>query len=207
MSGFIGGAAACLLVRVSSETATGLHRHCPRCKTRRSFVSSGKFRVNAQKKRIDVWLIFRCSQCDDRWNWPIHERRSVGALDPAELEALAQNDPGLAAHHARIAMRQNGTETDPGSGAAVTRSMLKPLTDNTQRIEIEIAVDGARVRLDRILAQALSLGRSEVHTLVTDIAGKALRRPAIDGQRIIIRLAECTELMAGRLREALRDDG
>ena len=115
-----------------------------------------------------------------------------------------QNDLALAAHHARIAMQQNGMV---GSSAAITCSVLKPLTESTPLIEIVIAVDGASLRLDRLLAQALSLGRSEIQTLATDIAGKALRRPAIDGQRIHIDLSACSQLITGRLREALRDDG
>src|SRR3954453_14796375 len=102
MSASKSGTAARILVEVESEIA--LHRHCPRCKLQRRFASSGKFRVNAQKKRIDAWLIFRCAAWGERWNSPVHERRPVGALDPKELDALMRNDPDLAARQGQAAM-------------------------------------------------------------------------------------------------------
>ncbi len=40
-----------------------VRRHCSRCAAARAFACSLKFRTNAQKKRLDVWLIYRCSAC------------------------------------------------------------------------------------------------------------------------------------------------
>jgi hypothetical protein len=206
MSGFNRGAAARLLVQITSESALALHRHCPRCKLRRRFVSSGKFRVNAQKKRLDAWLIFRCTVCDDRWNWPVHERRPVGALDPMEFDGLMRNDPELATRHAAAAIQQSaaGIIQEP----SIALSILEPATADARTIEIVIA--GAGLRLDRLLARALMLGRREIEALdqaaaitVVPAMRKALRRPAIDGQVICIDLAECSEDTAMRLRQRL----
>jgi hypothetical protein len=204
MSGFNRGTAAHLLVQISSESTHALHRHCPRCKLRRDFVSAGKFRVNAQRKRIDAWLIFRCTVCDERWNWPIHERRPVAALDPTELDALMRNDSDLAARHALAAMRDRAAETSRDSTVALT--VLEPATAATRIIEIHIA--GAGPRLDRLLAQVLKLGRREIDALAQAgailVAGrKALRRPAVDGQWISIDLAGCDADTAQRLRQRL----
>jgi hypothetical protein len=205
MSGFKRGTAARLLVEVTSPSEITLSRHCPRCKLTRRFASSGKFRVNAQKKRIDAWLIFRCTACDDRWNWPVHERRPVGALDPAELDALMRNDPTLAARHAWAAVEAGnaGAAADP----AVHVSVIAPATDATRVIEVVLAITGASLRLDRLLAQALNLARREIEVLdetaamtVIPAARKTLRRPADDGQRITIDLARCSEDTAARLR-------
>ena len=205
MSGFKSGEAARLLVQVSSQSAVGVDRHCPRCKLRRLFVSSGKFRVNTQKKQLDAWLIFRCIVCDDRWNWPVHERRSVGTLDPRELEALMRNDPALAAQHGQAALGQS-IGTAPESSLAVT--VLQPATAETRAIEIVVTVTGAGLRLDRLLAQVLSVGRAEIDALSPAIATtpagrKALRRPARDGQQIRIDLGICSEALAARLRRAV----
>ena len=52
-----------------------------------------KFRTNAQKKRIDVWLIYRCSACDEVWNLPIFERVATGDIAPDAFDAIARNDP------------------------------------------------------------------------------------------------------------------
>jgi hypothetical protein len=212
MSAFKSGEAARLLVQVSSRSADALQRHCPRCKTQRRFVSSGKFRVNAQKKRIDAWLIFRCTECDDRWNWPIHERRPVSAVDPLELDALMRNDPDLAARHGQAALGQHRRESASLEETipSVAIAVLEPATAETRTIEITLAVAGVRLRLDRLLAQALMLGRAEVDALdraaaitVVPAMRKALRRPASDGQRIRIDLGSCTPEMAARLRRRL----
>lgn len=209
MSGFQRGEAARLLVQVSSTSETTLHRHCARCKTQRRFVSSGKFRINAQKKRIDVWLIFRCTTCDDRWNWPIHERRRVGAIDPMEFDALMRNDPDLAVRHVQAALRQSRTEgaLQEGPSRSVALAVLEPATADTRAVEIILAIAGPSLRLDRLLAQALKLGRGEIDALdqaaaISVVPGgrKALRRPARDGQRILIDLRGCTAEITTRLR-------
>jgi hypothetical protein len=205
MSGFKRGAAARLLVQVTSNSEIALHRHCPRCKAERRFASSGKFRVNAQKKRIDAWLIFLCAVCNDRWNWPVHERRPVGALDPATLDALMRNDPALAARHGWAAVQAGNAVAarDP----RVTLAIEEPATGATLTIEIVLAIGGDGLRLDRLLAQALALSRREIETMdrsgaiaVRPAAGKALRRAAGDGQRISIDLDRCSEATAARLR-------
>ena len=41
---------------------------------RRPFISSDRFRVNANKQRLDVWLIYRCGCCEQPWNLAVHER-------------------------------------------------------------------------------------------------------------------------------------
>jgi hypothetical protein len=50
-----------------------IRRHCSRCSIEMPFACSMKFRTNAQKKRIDVWLIYRCTACDEVWNLPIFD--------------------------------------------------------------------------------------------------------------------------------------
>ena len=44
-----------------------LIKKCSHCDSDR-FYCSDKFRMNAQKKNIDVWLIYRCVKCDNTCN-------------------------------------------------------------------------------------------------------------------------------------------
>jgi hypothetical protein len=53
--------------------------NCSRCSGARPFRSSGLFRLNANGKRLDAWLIYRCAACDNAWNRTIFERRRDGA--------------------------------------------------------------------------------------------------------------------------------
>ena len=49
-------------------------RHCKKCGAWRAFECSGCFRVNAQKRMLDVWLIYKCPECDDTWNMTVLSR-------------------------------------------------------------------------------------------------------------------------------------
>ena len=69
--------------------------NCNRCRGIRLFRSSGKIRVNANGKRLDAWLIYKCISCDSTWNRPILERRHVRTLDPLFLMSLRASDPEL----------------------------------------------------------------------------------------------------------------
>lgn len=205
MSRFECGTAARLLIQVSSDSVLAVRRHCPRCGLDRRFASSGKFRVNAHRKRIDAWLIFRCSACDERWNWPVHERQPVATIDPRELDALMRNEARLALEHGRAALRGN-REAEAATDPVIDLLVLEPATDATPAIELAIAVRHADLRLDRLLAQALALARREIAAmeeaavLFVYAGRKALRRPAVDGQRVMVALADCPVDLAARLR-------
>jgi hypothetical protein len=61
-----------------------VQRRCPKCNEKRLFAPSHRFRVNANKKAIDIWHIYKCTQCDDTWNVEIISRRNGRDL-PADL--------------------------------------------------------------------------------------------------------------------------
>lgn len=88
-------------------------RHCQKCKGKKLFQCSGRFRVNAQRKTLDIWLIYKCSDCGATWNATIYSRVSPQSLDPALLEAFHHNDRKLAERFAMDAgmLQRNGAET------------------------------------------------------------------------------------------------
>jgi len=71
-------------------------KRCPGCETKRNFVSSGAFRVNAQKKLIDVWHIYKCERCDYTWNIEVIARTNRRQIDPDLYDLVLQNDEGEA---------------------------------------------------------------------------------------------------------------
>ncbi|HEV2901158.1 MAG TPA: DUF1062 domain-containing protein [Pseudaminobacter sp.] len=42
--------------------------HCRRCSGTKNHKSSGKIRVDANCKRVNAWLIYKCMSCDGTWN-------------------------------------------------------------------------------------------------------------------------------------------
>ena len=75
-----------------------LIKKCSHCDSDR-FYCSDKFRMNAQKKNIDVWLIYRCVKCDNTCNLTLLSRSkpdliniafSTGTLDKT-MATIAEN--------------------------------------------------------------------------------------------------------------------
>jgi hypothetical protein len=74
-----------------------LVRHCPRCRRSQRFECAHRFRVNANGKLVDVWLLFDCERCGSTAKLPVLERVPVSRIGRVRLDAFARNDPGLAA--------------------------------------------------------------------------------------------------------------
>ncbi len=65
-----------------------VQRHCGSCREVRAFESSGRFCVNANGKKLDVWLIYGCLRCAYTGNRSIERRRTeadIGASWRIEL--------------------------------------------------------------------------------------------------------------------------
>lgn len=175
-----------------------------------------KFRTNAQKKRIDVWLIYRCETCGGTWNLPIFERVSVGDIAPDEFQAIASNEPALAARYAFDAtrLRQHSDRVEESSDVAVEKSAHSEIRSDPSAIEIALALaQPCRVRLDGFLSRELGLARGRLarlqasaHLTVTPSGRKLLRGPVISGQMVVVGLdpaAMETDLIAMLRQRAL----
>lgn len=69
---------------------------CGGCGKKQVFINSGKFRVNANGNRVDVWLIFRCKKCKHSWNLSVYERIKPSKISSEEYELFMNNDAELA---------------------------------------------------------------------------------------------------------------
>lgn len=184
-----------------------VRRHCSRCAAARAFACSLKFRTNAQKKRLDVWLIYRCSACADVWNLPIFERAAIGEI--AAFDAIAYNDPALALRYAfdRARLARHGVPVEPPE-VSIRKTRLRGCADTASAIVIALALASpCGMRLDRLLANGLGVGRAQLDRLL--VAGalslssatrKGLRSPIVDGQAIAIDLAALDAALAATLR-------
>lgn len=71
-----------------------VYHRCGGCGKKQAFINSGKFRVNANGNRVDVWLIYRCKKCKHSWNLAIYERMRPSKIkkDDYELASKYGND-------------------------------------------------------------------------------------------------------------------
>ncbi|MEZ2331765.1 DUF1062 domain-containing protein [Mesorhizobium sp. RCC_202] len=174
--------------------------NCNRCGGVRPYRCSEKFRVNANGKRIDVWLIYRCAVCDNSWNFAIFERRNRRDIEPALLTALESNDPALVCRYAfdGAMLRSRAGRIEEYPDVMVHKERLGSEPGGAMAIRLELRLHNSTpLRLDRLLAGELGISRSKLQgweerkRLSIERDGtRALRKPVRDGLTVRIDLAE-----------------
>ncbi|MFF7077348.1 DUF1062 domain-containing protein [Streptomyces lavendulae] len=143
-------------------------RRCPACAGDR-FRANGKFRVNANHKLLDAWLLVLCSACGDTAKLTVLERTHVRSIRPEMLDRMHDNDPGLAAEllqdpalrrRNRIALDWDGAwRLDTGGSGHLDREVI----DVSVRFAARIPV-----RPVRLIAEGCGLSRAEAERLITE---------------------------------------
>ncbi|MFE0017142.1 DUF1062 domain-containing protein [Mesorhizobium sp. NPDC059054] len=184
-------------------------RSCSRCGTQRAFECSGKFRLNANGRRLDAWLVYKCTTCDDTWNHTLFERRSTRDIDPDLLSGLEANDPALISRFAFdvAALRWVAHRVEEFAGGVARREVLGERPDRPKRLEIFLRLPSpVSIRLDRLLSMELGLPRARIATIAKKDQLQTttrLNRLAVNGTRVGIELSqECGETI---LLNATRD--
>jgi len=145
-------------------------RPCPDCSGTRHR-PSGKIRVNANGKLLDVWLLLSCAACDRTSKVPVHERIHVSSLEPARRVAYETNDPAVVRELTMSASlaAKNGYRLDwTGTWELETRTPLYALDDPTP-LKVLVGFElPAPVRVERLLTLGLGLSRTEIRRMVGD---------------------------------------
>jgi hypothetical protein len=178
---------------------------CGRCGGIKPFQSSGKARLNANGKRLDAWLIYKCTDCENTWNRPLFERRNVRDIDPLLLEALQAND------HRRIealafdvdGLRRSAGRLEEFAEAKVAKRVLNgdPAAFDGIRIDLRVPLPCC-LRLDRLLAAELGVSRTKIHDLqgagglkLSPTGDRMLRRPVREGMVLELDVTSASERM------------
>ncbi|GKQ36867.1 DUF1062 domain-containing protein [Streptomyces sp. A012304] len=155
-------------------------RRCHTCASER-FRANGKFRVNANHKLIDAWLLVLCAACGETAKLTVLERVNVRSVRPELLDRLHDNDPGLAAELLQdpVVRRRNRIALDwDGAWRLDTGG-----SDHLDREVIDVSVRFAAripVRPVRLIAEGCGLSRAEVERLVTE--GKLVSAIRLSGK-------------------------
>ena len=131
-------------------------RRCPKCKGKTEFQNSGKFRVNANGKLLDVWLIYRCSHCDTSWNMTIIERANPENIDKEEYKGFLSNSPQLAASYGsnrELFIKNKAEIVEAKSGYHILKTPTITPGNKEYSLEIQIKNPSAlKLRADVLLA-------------------------------------------------------
>ncbi len=139
-----------------------LSLRCLDCRSESATTGKGRFRVNANGKLLDVWLLVRCVSCDRTSKLTVLERALVRSFDPAELDGYHANDPELVAAtllDPLFARRNRFTLDWQGPAAGYPSLWL----DEAWPVQVEVIFeDPVPLRPERLIAQGLGLSRTEV---------------------------------------------
>ncbi|NIX76670.1 DUF1062 domain-containing protein [Microvirga terricola] len=158
---------------------------CSGCGGLRAFQSSDKIRLNANGRKLDAWLIYKCTICEKTWNRPIFERQNVRNISPIVLEALQSNDPDWIRGETfnLEALRRKAQRINEFPECKIVKELLCETPDWT-RLEIElVARFPTSTRLDRLLATELNVSRPQL----IDLHERALLRIEPDRTDILRR--------------------
>lgn len=101
-----------IIWRVRPASALPIRRYCKKCGGKTVFYCSGQFRVNACRRLLDIWLIYKCSDCDTTWNAAVYSRVTPQSLPAGLLDCFHNNDKSVVEKYATDAafLRKNGAE-------------------------------------------------------------------------------------------------
>lgn len=155
-------------------------RRCHACASER-FRANGKFRVNANHKRIDAWLLVLCTACGVTAKLTVLERVNVRSVRPELLERLHDNDPDLAAVLLRdpVVRRRNRIALDWEDAWRLDTGG----SDHLDREVVDVSVRFAAripVRPVRLIAEGCGLSRAEVERLAAE--GKLVSAVRLSGR-------------------------
>ena len=150
--------------QVSPAASPTVLRHCKKCGKKTAFSSSDLFRVNAQKRSLDIWLIYNCDKCGTSWNATIHSRIPPQALPLDILEAYHKNDADMAARWANDVpfLQSLGCEVELSD-----YEILGPTFSPEEPVTLQITAPyPLPLKVSTLVRQKLNLSRREFDSLL-----------------------------------------
>ena len=164
-------------------------RYCKKCGKKSEYICSGEFRVNAQQKTLDIWLIYKCTHCNTTWNSTIYFHVSPQKLGTSLLEQFYCNDKNLAMQYAMDypLLRKNGVEIKMPSYQVVGE-------DVSLEKAVSIKIQSQYVlplKISSVLCTKLSISQREFNAVlessrIRSNTGQNLKKCKLSSSEIII---------------------
>lgn len=167
-------------------------KYCKKCRKKMKHVSSGRFRVNAQGKYLDIWLIYKCTACQTTWNLPLYSRITPESIPCGLLDRFYGNDETLALQYAfsTSLLQENGAEI-----VLPDYQVSGPLPAPGAPVRLQIKSRySLPVKVTSVLCQKLKLSRRELEKImnngrIQNISPKELKKCRLN-QGVTIYLEE-----------------
>lgn len=168
---------------IKAKNTPFLKKKCNHCDSDR-FQCSDKFRLNAQKKNIDIWLIYRCVKCNNRYNMTIFSRIRTESISKELFNRFSENDVDLAWEYAFSyeTRRKNNVEADLDSVEYEIQFDEIPveqmMASDSEILSFKIKCPfGFNLRLSTVIRTCLQLSSGKMNQLIDSDAIFVHERP------------------------------
>lgn len=161
-----------IIWEVQSLSLLPVLKYCKKCGRKNLFACSRQFRVNAQRRYLDIWLIYKCRDCNTTWNATVYSRISPQAIRPQLLDGFYKNDNKLVEKYAMDSqfLQENGAEA-----GWPKYSVIGDCFSLNETVQLEIKSKySLSVKVSSVVRSKLSLSEREYIQLITSGKIKSL---------------------------------
>ena len=154
-----------IIWEVQSLSLLPVLKYCKKCGRKNLFACSQQFRINAQRRYLDIWLIYKCSDCNTTWNATVYSRISPQALKPERLDGFYKNNNELVEKYAMNSqfLQENGVEV-----SSPKYSVIGDCFSLNEAVQLEIKnKHSLSVKVSSVVRSKLLLSEKEYLQLIT----------------------------------------
>lgn len=145
-------------------------RNCPKCGCKTNYINTNNFRVNANGKALDVWLIYQCEKCPHTYNLTIYERVKMSCINKQEYDKFIRNDFNLAFEYGtrkEIFLRNNAViDEDKIIYDILFKDKLGKCVSDKEMIMIIDNPYELKIRVDKVLSEIINVSRNKVKDMI-----------------------------------------
>lgn len=183
-------------------------RRCSKCKSMMPYYCSEKFRINAQKKILDVWLIYKCIKCDNTCNIDVLRRISPQSIDKNLYKKFQDNDVKISWNYAfdSEVIRINKIDVDYSNvgfnthGDEISLEEMKDLDVDVIEIDISQSYD-MDIRLTNVIRKNFKISSNQLEwlfssgTITVFPLGPVKKRKLVGENKIIFNLQKLRKFL------------
>lgn len=154
-----------IIWEVQSLSLLPVLKYCKKCGRKNLFTCSRQFRVNAQRRYLDIWLIYKCCDCNTTWNATVYSRISPQSIKPQLLDGFYKNDNELVEKYAMDSqfLQENGVEV-----GLPQYSVIGDCFSLNETVQLEIKSKySLSVKVSSVVRSKLLLSEKEYLQLIT----------------------------------------
>lgn len=150
--------------KIVAKSSYNIVRSCSGCQKKSNFVNTHHFRVNANGKHLDIWLIYQCQVCKHTYNLTLFHRCKANSFSTDDLQGYMNNDYDLTFKWGldKSLFHKNKALIDEDS-------VVYEIEESNEILGQEMTIHNPfniKLRLDKVLSEIFKLSRSQVKQMI-----------------------------------------